>query len=63
MLIAGISTVVFNANPLLRYDGYYILADLIQIQNLRNRGQQYLGHLVETRLFGLQLPEIEASPR
>ena len=37
MLIAGISTVVFNANPLLRYDGYYILADLIQIPNLRAR--------------------------
>jgi putative peptide zinc metalloprotease protein len=61
MLIAGISTVLFNANPLLRYDGYYILADLIQIQNLRQRGQQYLAHLVQTRLFGLQLPEIEAS--
>lgn len=61
MLIAGISTVVFNANPLLRYDGYYILGDLIQIQNLRQRGQQYLANLVETRLFGLKLPEIEAS--
>ncbi|HYU69596.1 MAG TPA: PqqD family peptide modification chaperone [Burkholderiales bacterium] len=61
MLIAGISTVVFNANPLLRYDGYYMLADLIQIQNLRNRGQQYLGYLVESRLFGLKLPEPEAS--
>jgi putative peptide zinc metalloprotease protein len=61
MLIAGISTVIFNANPLLRYDGYYILADLIQIQNLRNRGQQYLAHLVESKLFGLKQPEIEAS--
>ena len=61
MLIAGISTVIFNANPLLRYDGYYMLADLIQIQNLRQRGQQYLAWLVETRVFGLQQPEIEAS--
>jgi putative peptide zinc metalloprotease protein len=61
MLIAGISTVLFNGNPLLRYDGYYILADLIQIPNLRNRANQYLGHLVETKLFGLQLPEIEAG--
>jgi putative peptide zinc metalloprotease protein len=61
MLIAGISTVLFNGNPLLRYDGYYILSDLIQIPNLRNRANQYLGHLVETRLFGLQLPVAEAS--
>jgi putative peptide zinc metalloprotease protein len=61
MLIAGVSTVFFNANPLLRYDGYYILSDLIQIPNLRNRAQQYLAHLAETRLFGLKLAEIEAS--
>jgi putative peptide zinc metalloprotease protein len=53
MLIAGISTVVFNANPLLRYDGYYILADLVQIPNLRVRANQYLAHLVEHRLIGV----------
>ncbi|MGH8706601.1 MAG: PqqD family peptide modification chaperone [Burkholderiales bacterium] len=62
MLIAGISTVLFNANPLLRFDGYYILGDLIQIQNLRQRGQQYLANLVERRVFGVKLPEVEASP-
>jgi len=61
MLIAGISTVLFNANPLLRFDGYYILGDLIQIQNLRQRGQQYLAHLAESTLFGLKLPEFDAS--
>jgi putative peptide zinc metalloprotease protein len=61
MLIAGISTVVFNANPLLRYDGYYILSDLIQIPNLRVRANQYLGWLMETRLFGVRQPEIEAT--
>ena len=61
MLVAGISTVLFNVNPLLRFDGYYILADLIQIQNLRQRGQQYLGNLVERRVFGLQTPPIQAT--
>ena len=30
MLIAGISTVLFNGNPLLRFDGYYVLSDLIE---------------------------------
>ena len=61
MLVAGITTVLFNANPLLRFDGYYILVDLIQIQNLRQRGQQYLANLVERRLFGGRVAAIEAS--
>ena len=61
MLIAGVSTIIFNGNPLLRYDGYYILSDLTQIPNLRTRAQQYLAYLLETRLFGLKLPPTEAS--
>ena len=61
MLIAGVSTVIFNGNPLLRYDGYYILSDITQIPNLRVRAQQYLGYLLETRLFGLKLPPVEAG--
>ena len=60
MLIAGISTVIFNGNPLLRFDGYYILSDVIQIQNLRNRAHQYLGHLVESRIFGVKMQEFDA---
>jgi putative peptide zinc metalloprotease protein len=61
MLIAGISTVLFNANPLLRFDGYYILADLIEIPNLRQRSGQYLGALFERRLFGIDVPRAEAG--
>jgi putative peptide zinc metalloprotease protein len=52
ILIAGISTVVFNANPLLRFDGYYILADLLEIPNLRQRANTYVGYLCERYLFG-----------
>lgn len=52
IFIAGISTVVFNANPLLRFDGYYILADLLEIPNLRQRANAYLGYLCERYLFG-----------
>ena len=54
MLIAGISTVLFNANPLLRFDGYYILSDWLEIPNLRQRAQQYLGSIFERRLFGMR---------
>ncbi len=63
MLIAGVSTVVFNGNPLLRFDGYYVLADLLQIPNLRTRGQQLLQQVVEQRLFGLDVQVVERDPR
>lgn len=51
MLVAGISTVVFNGNPLLRFDGYYVLADLIEIPNLATRANRYIGYLVERYCF------------
>ena len=51
MVVAGISTVVFNGNPLLRYDGYYILADLLEIPNLAQRAVRYWGYLVDRYVF------------
>jgi putative peptide zinc metalloprotease protein len=51
MLIAGVTTVIFNANPLMRFDGYYMLADWLEIPNLRTRGVQYLTFLCEKYLF------------
>lgn len=53
MLIAGISTLIVNGNPLLRYDAYYILCDLIEIPNLAQRGQQYLTWLWDRRVYGV----------
>ena len=41
MLIAGVSTLLFNGNPLLRFDGYYILCDLVEIPNLGTRANRY----------------------
>jgi putative peptide zinc metalloprotease protein len=52
ILIAGVSTLLFNGNPLLRYDGYYILSDLIEIPNLRQRSGAYLAYLFERWLVG-----------
>ena len=51
MLIAGIATVLFNGNPLLRYDGYYILSDILEIPNLAQRATRYWGYLVERYVF------------
>ncbi len=47
MLVAGVSTLVFNGNPLLRYDAYYILCDLTELPNLGQRATAYWGYLVE----------------
>ena len=38
MLIGGVSTLLVNGNPLLRFDGYYVLADLLNVPNLAQRG-------------------------
>ena len=51
MFIASVSTVLFNANPLLRYDGYYILSDLLDIPNLHSRALMHLRHIAERFLF------------
>src|SRR5581483_2195347 len=37
MVVCSVSTVLFNGNPLMRYDGYYVLADWLEIPNLRDR--------------------------
>jgi putative peptide zinc metalloprotease protein len=47
MIVAGVSTLIFNGNPLLRYDAYYILADLIELPNLSQQSARYWGYLVE----------------
>jgi len=46
MFLASVSTVLFNGNPLLRYDAYYILSDLLEIPNLAQRSRQYIYYLV-----------------
>jgi len=52
MFIASVSTVLFNANPLLRFDGYYILSDLLDIPNLHTQSLLHLKHFAERYLFG-----------
>jgi len=46
IFVASVSTVLFNGNPLLRFDAYYVLTDLIEIPNLAQRYRQYFSYLV-----------------
>jgi len=63
MFIASVSTLLFNANPLLRYDGYYILSDLIEIPNLAQRGKQYIYYLVRKHGWGVRRAQNPAHTR
>ena len=57
MLVASVTTVIFNANPLLRYDGYYILSDFLEIPNLRQKSSEYSLGLIKRHLFGVKLQQ------
>ncbi|TWU24216.1 Peptidase family M50 [Novipirellula galeiformis] len=55
-LIAGPATLLVNANPLLRLDGYYVLSDLTEIPNLRMHGRRQLGAWLQNIFFGIPQP-------
>jgi len=66
MLIGGVSTLLFNGNPLLRFDGYYIFSDLVEIPNLGTRANAYVFYLIQRHLFGvdeLETPVAAPSER
>lgn len=46
VLVAGIATILANLNPLMRFDGYYLCSDLLEIPNLRSNSQRYTASLV-----------------
>ena len=54
VIIAGVSSLFFNGNPLLRYDAYYMLSDLLEIPNLGTRANQYLAYLVQRYVLFIQ---------
>lgn len=51
MAIGGISTLVFNGNPLLRFDAYFVLCDLLDLPNLAARSASHWSHLVYRHLL------------
>jgi len=56
MILCSVSTIVFNANPLMRFDGYYILADWMEVPNLRERANRFLNNLFLSRCLGVEVP-------
>jgi putative peptide zinc metalloprotease protein len=56
MVVCSVSTFVFNANPLMRFDGYYVLADWLEIPNLRDRSNRFLKYLTSEYCLGVENP-------
>ncbi len=52
-LIGSVSTLLFNGNPLLRFDGYYVLEDLVEIPNLASRSSRFYLYLMQRYALGL----------
>lgn len=63
MFICSVSTVVFNGNPLLRFDGYYILMDILEIPNLRQKATEILKRWFQQHCLGLKLQENPFLPQ
>lgn len=58
MFVCSVSTVVINANPLMRFDGYYLLSDILDESNLRGRADG----IAEAKLYRLILGSSALPP-
>ncbi|MCS6852260.1 MAG: biotin/lipoyl-binding protein [Gemmataceae bacterium] len=63
MIVCSVSTVIFNGNPLMRFDGYYVLADWLEIPNLREKSGRFLQRLILDKCLGVEVaPEPYMAP-
>ena len=51
-IMASVTTILFNANPLMRFDGYFILSDILGIANLYPKGTRWFGDRLKSLLLG-----------
>jgi putative peptide zinc metalloprotease protein len=63
IVIAGVSTLLFNGNPLLRFDGYYLFSDALELPNLAPRSTRYIGYLLQRHAFGMEHASSPAHSR
>lgn len=62
-ITASVATLLFNLNPLLRFDGYHILTDWLELPNLQQRSQQLMKFWVERYAFGIPAGPVPAENR
>lgn len=54
MVLCSVSTVLFNGNPLMKFDGYYIMSDLLEVPNLRAKSNAWVTRWAQRYLLGLK---------
>jgi len=54
MLVASINTLFFNMNPLMKFDGYYVISDLLEIPNLRTKSIAYCSYSFQKIFLGIR---------
>ena len=62
MFVCSVNTVLFNGNPLLRYDGYFIFSDLVEVPNLSPQSRALLGRGLARFFLGVELPRDRSLP-
>ena len=64
IITATLLTLLFNVNPLMRFDGYYMLSDFLEIPNLSTHGRQWLKGVSKRAFFGTSAtPVMETGMR
>lgn len=63
MFICSVSTILFNGNPLLRFDGYYILMDILEIPNLRQKSTEVFKRFMTHLCLGIEQPDNPFLPQ
>jgi putative peptide zinc metalloprotease protein len=63
MLVSSIGTVMFNGNPLLRYDGYFVLSDLVEVPNLSAQAHAAARQFAGRWFLGWNNPADRWAPR
>ena len=54
MVVASINTLFFNMNPLMKFDGYYVISDVLEIPNLRTKSITYCSYRLQKFFFGIR---------
>ena len=63
VFFTGLSVILFNINPLIRLDGYYVLMDWLQVPGLRESSFEYIGNLIKKHVLHLEVPDKPISRR
>lgn len=63
IILCSVDNLLRNGNPLLRYDGYYVLIDYLDIPNLRMRASKYIIELMKKKILRMDIALEDLSQR